>query len=126
MSVLAQIKALDGKKEKRKFLSTLSKQFKPLVESGEFETVNEAIIDLYKNGNELMTFNTFNQWRKEGFQVSKGSKAYPIWGKPVQISNLTEAQKAELSKEEIEQSEREKKFFPVAYIFSNYQLKEVE
>ncbi len=122
MSIYSEVKQLKGKREKRIFLSGLSQEVKPEVENGDFETVNEAIIDRYKDGNDEMSFNTFKGWKEADRQVSKGSKSYPIWGKPRNISNLTAAQKAELTKAEIEKSEREKTFFPVANLFSSYQL----
>jgi len=100
-------------KQRREELKTISNPLKPLVLEGAYETLNAAIIEeVYKkDGNTV--FKTFEQWKKDGFSIAKGSQAFVVWGKPRQIGN----------KETKEGEEDEKnEFFPICYLFSNKQV----
>jgi hypothetical protein len=96
--------------EARDMLKTLSQEVSDLVEAGTFPTVNEAIMEtLYKNGIHR-EFKSFRQWRKEGFQVKKGEKAFLLWARPKDLEHVTDEENTEA------------KFFPLAYVFSNAQV----
>ena len=101
--------------EKRELLKQISSEVKPLVESGKFQTVNAAIINAVYRSSEHQTFKSFDEWKREGYSVLKGSKSFCIWGKPTQITK---------------ENEESYEFFPLAYLFSNAQVelskKEVE
>jgi hypothetical protein len=92
----------------RQDLKEKSNLVKPLVQMGEFDTINEALINkLYKS--ELHNeFKPLVVWNKEGKKVKKGEKAFTIWGKPRKAKN--------------DDSEDEFSFFPVCYVFSNKQV----
>lgn len=67
--------------------------------------VNEAIhYFIYKN----VECKSFNNWKKEGYTVKKGSKALLFWGQPI------EADKVNKKTGEAEGFE----MFPVAFVFS--------
>lgn len=57
----------------------------------------------------ITEFNQFKQWQEKGFQVKKGEKAFPIWGKPIR-------------REQAENELPEDDFFPICYVFSNLQV----
>ncbi|MCP3922519.1 MAG: DUF4942 domain-containing protein [Desulfobacterales bacterium] len=102
--------------DKKQKLIELSKQVKFLMEIGdiESESCNEALIEYYKREDPSITeFKTFKGWKDKGRFVAKGSKAYLIWGK-----------KRKITKQETDEEKKEYKFFPVAYLFANTQLKE--
>ena len=92
---------------KREKLKKLSQQVKPLVQDGEFNSVNEALIDLYEDG-ENTEFHTFHDWKKKGKKILKGSVAFLIWGKPRKVEQA--------------EDEDEYKYWPVCYLFSNAQV----
>lgn len=99
----------EAAKAKRAALIALSNTLKPLVESGQFESLNKAIIDTYQNSqDEPVSFKTIQSWNKDGYSVNKGSKAFLIWGKPKTI--------------EARDGEEERDFFPVAYLFASNQV----
>jgi hypothetical protein len=98
---------------KRKALIALSQLVRPLVEEGEFETVNEGILEQYKEANPgADEFNTFNQWKEQGYTINKGSKAFVVWGQP---------RKAQQVPEGADEPE-EYKYWPLCYLFSNEQV----
>jgi hypothetical protein len=98
-------------KENRENLKAISVSLKPLIQSGAFETINKALINMYSNnGNE--EFKTFNQWKTEGKQIVKGSKAFTVWGKPKKAQNINE-----------EKDFEEFDYYPICYLFSNLQVK---
>jgi|SRR5690554_108627 len=102
-------------KDKRKFLSGISKGIKMLVDEGIFDTVNEGLLEIYAEDlPEGTEFKSFMQWKREGKQVRKGEKAYLLWGKP----------KKALAKGAEEGEEF--KFFPLAYAFSSCQVDDAE
>ena len=82
-----------------------------------FRGVNDIIKnDIYFLGD--VELKTFNQWRKEGATIKKGSKGYPLWGQPLQA---TAKEKVERNgKEEDEESKYE--FWPICVLFSSEQV----
>jgi len=98
--------------EKRKKLKTLSKIAKKLIEQHDYKNVNEAIIKgIYKKENpEIIEFNTFNQWSKNGKIIKKGSSAFLVWGQPRASAQVTDEVIDEFT------------FWPVCYLFSNLQV----
>ncbi len=98
---------------KRKELIALSQVMRALIEAGEVETVNEGLIETYKEQTPgAKEFNTFNQWKEQGFTINKGSKAFVVWGQP---------RKAEQTPEGSDEPE-EYKYWPLCYLFSNEQV----
>ena len=99
--------------EKRKLLIALSQGIRQLVKEGAFDTVNEGLREMYTEENpEIEEFNTFNQWKEEGFTIKKGSKAFLFWGQP---------RKANQTPEGSDEPE-EYKYWPICYLFSNEQV----
>jgi hypothetical protein len=99
--------------QKRKQLIELSQQMRALIEAGEYETVNEGLIDHYMQGRpDTNEFNTFNQWKEKGYTIIKGSTAFVVWGQP---------RKAQQVPEGADEPE-EYKYWPLCYLFSNEQV----
>lgn len=103
--------------EKREALKQMSEIAKPLVEAGQFEKLNEAIIALFYRRDGADTFHTFHQWKKQGMQVKKGSKAVFVWAKPLS------AQAAD--KGEPFDPESKNDFYPLCFLFSNLQVEAI-
>ena len=101
---------------KRKHLIALSKVAKMMVGEGMVDSVNEALLQMYDENEEGLEFNTFWQWKEKGFKVSKGSKAFLVWGKPKKVP-VTQPTTSE---------EEEFKFWPVCYLFSENQVNKAD
>lgn len=102
------------REEKKQLLKSISTQAKEAIELGttEEETVNNVLIDWLKN-EEHKEFNGFWQWKKLGYKVKKGEKAFFVWSKKLKGKNKAETPDAE---------DKEFSFFSLAYIFSNAQV----
>jgi hypothetical protein len=102
-------------KENRDKLKQLSKAAQKLMETGQFTTINEAILNgIYKTDNpQIQEFKTFNQWKNEGKKIKKGAKGFVIWGKP---------KKAQAEKPDTKSEEENYKYWPMCYLFSNLQI----
>jgi len=99
--------------ESRELLKKLSLQVKPLVDAGEFNTINEALIQvIYKEQGEK--YQKFHEWKAQGYTILKGSKAFPVWAQPRKIN---------LKKEE---TEEEIEYFPICYLFNENQVKKLD
>lgn len=98
---------------KRAQLREISNAVKPLVESGDFDNVNQAIIQTYKDQFGFTDLKTFHQWKAEGKSVMKGEKAYVVWGSPQQIAHP-----------DPDAEEDEMEYFPLCYLFSDQQVAE--
>lgn len=103
------------KNEVREHLKQLSTQLKPLVKAGEFNSVNEAIINVAYKTPEHQEFKKFNDWKKAGYTILKGSKAFAVWAQPVKGKK----------KQEVEEG-KEFEFFPICFLFSNNQVRRAE
>lgn len=106
-------------------MSAKAKSYQKMLElQGTMLSINKIIETMYakeikeKNNVQEVKFNTFKGWKKEGKQVKKGSKGYPIWSKPKPINEKNE-EKSELINTDGSQA---RSFFRMAYIFSNLQV----
>jgi len=95
-------------------LIELSQIAKKLMEMGDFDRVNEAIVDgIYKEQDPTIEeFKTFGQWKAEGRKIIKGSKAFLVWGSP---------RKTEQTPDDSNEP-KEYKYWPLCYLFSNLQV----
>ena len=106
-------------KETRKQLIEISNIAKKLREAEALDmTINEILLKIIYDTKEVKEFNTFNQWKERGYTIIKGSKAFLIWGQPVN------KQKKDKAKEQGKESEEgdEYEYFPVCYLFSDKQV----
>ena len=114
-------KELKEKKEPRPIdqarerLKLLSLEVKDLVDEETFYTINDAIVETLYKDETHREFKSYRQWKKEGYQVRKGEKAFLLWARPKQIQKPIEEAKPEDLEEMI-------KYFPIAYLFSNAQV----
>lgn len=98
--------------EKRQQLIAMSQAAKTLIAAGAYDSVNDALIDMYKKSNpNIKEFKTLKEWSKAGKKVRKGSKSYLVWARP-----------KEISKPESQTEEEKMKYFPMCYLFSNEQV----
>lgn len=102
-------------KAKREALKELSKQVKPLVKTEEFDTVNEAVIELFYRDEDNQEFNTLHEWNKKGYKVKRGSKAFAVWASPRKLKPTDPAP-------DDSEEGKEDKFYPLCYLFSNAQV----
>lgn len=101
--------------EAREALIAISKMAKVLVKQGAFDSVNEVVLNSYKTP-EHQVFKTFNEWKREGFHIIKGSVSFPVWGRPKETTKTPNA----------ESSEETYKYWPICYLFSNAQVMQEE
>ncbi|MDP1725558.1 MAG: ArdC family protein [Bacteroidota bacterium] len=105
----------------REQLKDQSEKLKSLVKEGQFETINDALIETVYKNKANQDFKSYKEWKKEGYQVRKGEKAFVLWGRPKELSpeQLAENKNPELNKD----NEKEvPTFYPMAYVFSNAQV----
>ncbi len=102
-----------SKEEIREQLKTISREVKPLVDNGQFTTINAAIIATYKN-EPHQEFKLFPEWKKANHKIIKGSKGFPIWTRPKDNQKVTDTGEVD-----------EYSFFGVCFLFSNAQVEPI-
>lgn len=109
--------------EKRKVLRTLSHAVQEMAEgeglSPEEFKVNDLLIMFVYNPENEFTFNSFAGWKREGYTIKKGSKAFILWGQPI---NRTRTNQDGKLTEPDDEDENEPPFFPLAYVFRSDQV----
>jgi hypothetical protein len=109
-------------KERREELKAMSQEVKPLVgEFGEYETVNEAIIDIFYKPLGHTELKTFDDWLKVGKVVKKGQTALIVWGSPIKRKQK-EGEEVKPLSPDAQADENEKDYFPVCFLFSQLQV----
>lgn len=89
-----------------------------LMEMGEADSVNEALVEMYTTA-EHQEFNMFGQWLKLGYAVKKGERCrFPVWGQPVDKNKPGAQPQPDAAASEDDTT----KFWPMAYLFSNAQV----
>ena len=110
--------SLQSYQEKKSLLASLSDQVIIIKLSLSCKT-NEALRIFYqtldKNAKE---FKTFNQWKKDGKKVKKGSKAWAFWSRPIEGKSKKEVKRNGKSKI----LENKYDFFAMSYVFANNQV----
>ena len=104
-------------------LVKLSRAFKPLVESGKFAKVNDAIVAYYTQQTGKTTWHTFKGWKDAGFSIIKGSSGFPIWAQPRAFGDK---QQAEQAPAEPASNGEGPAWFPVCYLFHDGQVMAAE
>lgn len=99
-------------KAKRQQLKEHSRIIQMAVKSGQFESINEGLVEMYQQDGHT-EIHSFRGWLTKGFAVRKGEKALLLWGQPKQ------SQKQE---QEANTEEDKTQFWPLAYVFSQKQV----
>lgn len=101
--------------EKKQFLKSISTQAKEAIELGttDEESVNAVLINWLTNDTH-QEFNNFWAWKKKGFKVKKGEKAFFVWSKKMKSKD-----------KESQDEDKEFSFFSIAYLFSNAQVEPI-
>lgn len=101
-------------KAKRDYLKQLSNVIKMAVKSGQYNSVNEGLVDMYAQEGHT-ELHSFKGWLAQGFVVKKGEKALLLWGEPRKGGKQEKP-------EQPTSEDDEYKFFPLAYVFSQKQV----
>ena len=120
-------------KLKRSVLSAKSKEARAYRElmTNTAKTVDDAMIWASRSINDILKlwekertgateFKSFFQWKLEGYSVKKGERAFVLWGRKRKATAKQEVEGKDDPQEE------EYKFYPLAYVFSNYQVEPTE
>lgn len=103
-------------KIKREELKATSRIIQQAVKSGQYDSVNEGLADMYaKDGH--TTLHSFKHWLTEGYVVKKGEKALLLWAQPRTAPNKEKA---------TAEDKDEFSFFPIAFVFSQRQVQPLE
>lgn len=102
-----------GIQAKKAILRGLSKQIKPFAKMAGVK-VNDALLEAYKDGRDI-EFHTFNDWKKKGYSVKPGSKAWVIWSRPKTMKTVIKDEKGQ-------EQENEWEAFSLAFLFDSDQV----
>lgn len=83
--------------------------------------INDIIAGWYRETSGATEFRTFAQWKADGYNIKKGSKAFILWSKKKSVTKPGEA-----TENNTEPTETAYEFFPIAYLFSNLQVEKAE
>lgn len=80
--------------------------------------INDIIAGWYRQESGAKEFKTFAQWKSDGYNIKKGSRAFILWSKKKNVTKQGET--TEINSDSIEETAYE--FFPIAYLFSDLQV----
>lgn len=83
-------------------------------------TINAVLISMYTAETGADTFQTFEQWKTDGYSVRKGEKAFRVWGTPRRVKNQDQSAAAPEENKADDASKYE--FYPMCCLFSNQQV----
>ena len=76
--------------EVRALLAARSAEVADLVEAGEYESTNEAVIQVFYERDGRRDFRGFWDWKAAGKRVRKGEKGWPVWARPLREEDSQE------------------------------------
>lgn len=86
--------------------------------------INDIIADWYRKESGATVFKTFAQWKTDGFNIKKGSKAFILWSR-----KRTATKGEETTSDNTGASENKGisyEFFPISYLFSDLQVEKTQ
>ena len=106
---------------KRNELKELSRQLQKQAQDHGLKTSTNFLLREWYAADGHKELKTFEQWKEAGYFVRKGEKALLLWGHPKPskqaLTTATEKGKPE--------DDAENDFYPIAYVFSNMQVKQI-
>lgn len=102
--------AKEAYQQRRAELMAMSNQLRPLVTIGQYDSINEAIIETVYNPEGARTLRTFWEWKREGYKVRKGEKGLPVWGRKKQRTPEPAGDEDPMT------------YWPMAYLFTDEQV----
>lgn len=106
---------------KRNELKELSRQLQKQAQDHGLKTSTNFLLRQWYASDGHKELKTFEQWKEAGYFVCKGEKALLLWGHPKPskqaLTTATENGKTE--------EDAENDFYPIAYVFSNMQVKQI-
>ncbi len=106
-------------KERRRELQKLSNKLKSdnaiLMLEDPTLTVNDLLVQFYKQRFNAKELKTYEQWKNFGFQVKRGEVSFMVWGTPRTI-------KFENKQDQTADPEEKDDFFPVCHLFDSSQV----
>ncbi|MDR2627513.1 MAG: hypothetical protein LBC40_05725 [Dysgonamonadaceae bacterium] len=109
--------------EKRFCLKELSKGLRILKKNGAINSINEGLRSIYARQGHV-ELKSIEQWNKEGKRVNKGETALLLWERPQKYACRPSCQNKRMGGSETGKLDG-LIFFPLRYVFSNLQVKEV-
>lgn len=85
-------------------------------------TVNDILRGMIAKEAGRDDFKTAAEWKKDGFRIAKGEKAYRVWGSPVKATSKEEPTEAPQEETENEALERKYKLWPMCCLFHGGQV----
>ena len=111
---------MDKDKQKARYIETrrelieTSGKARILMAMNKADSVNVGLLLIYdERQGKHCNYNTFNQWKDQGYTILKGSKAFAVWGQPKMSVQTPEGEKDE---------PEQYKYWPVCYLFSELQV----
>lgn len=106
---------------KRNELKELSRHLQKQAQDHGLKTSTNFLLREWYAADGHKELKTFEQWKEAGYFVRKGEKALLLWGHPKPskqaLTTATENGKTE--------EDAENDFYPIAYVFSNMQVKQI-
>lgn len=110
-------------KERRDQLKTLSNKLKGdnalLMLKDPTLTVNDLLVEYYKQKCNVKELKTYEQWKNFGFQVKRGELSFMVWGTPRTIKFTNKQDPAA-------EPEEKDDFFPVCHLFDSSQVAPIQ
>ncbi|MBP9994075.1 MAG: hypothetical protein KBT67_03915 [bacterium] len=110
-------------KERRRELQKLSNKLKSdnaiLMLEDPTLTVNDLLVQFYKQRFNAKELKTYEQWKNFGFQVKRGEVSFMVWGTPRTI-------KFENKQDPTAEPEEKDDFFPVCHLFDSSQVAPIQ
>jgi N-terminal domain of anti-restriction factor ArdC len=111
-SIIETVQSLKGIEDKKNFLREFSKSYAKVLEGKEITKpdgtvkpmgINDLLVLAYAREG-ATNLKTFNQWKKDGYNVKKGAKSLILWSALI-IKGDQEGEQAQ-------------KFFKIAFVFA--------
>lgn len=90
--------------------------------SGVLPSVNEMLLDIYKQETGCKTFKRFDEWKEAGYKVKAGETAFRVWGSPIKAKKAAAEGETAAADDSAVSEAAKYKYWPMCCIFNESQV----
>ena len=90
--------------------------------SGVLPSVNEMLLDIYKQETGCKTFKRFDEWKEAGYKVKAGETAFRVWGSPIKAKKAAAEGETAAADDSAVCEAAKYKYWPMCCIFNESQV----
>ena len=88
--------------------------------------INDVLVVMHQQASGCAKFQSFLDWKEEGYKVKKGATGYGVWGTPRKAKNAAQCDTATNESSSEVNSEESYEYWPICYLYNESQVEKLD